>query len=216
MRSKLVALAVVSTLSLVACEQILGLDHFAKCDGSACDSALDGSLESGPVDSGSDVFSLPDGISEASSWARWRMPNTLSEVKLGAPDANLRAFDAGTAGVLFDEVTGLYWSMSVGPATTSFEEANAYCAQLPGGWRLPTRIELVSLLDSTRAGTSALVFPPEFDPALADGGSPPLIWTSSDYRPILNNALQYWYVSSTFGEVIAAPNNSAAGVLCVR
>jgi len=213
-RSELVVLALASTVALFACEQIVGIDQFTKCDPSRCDAGPDGSLDAG-LDSASDALELPDGISEASSWARWPMPNTLAEVKLGAPDASLRAFDAGTSGVLCDTHTTLCWSLSIGAPTTSFDAAQAYCAQLQGGWRMPTRIEVVSLLDSTRSGNGA-AFPPEFDAALAAANGPSLIWTSSYYRPIINNVLRYWYVDLLKGDVLASSNTSAAGVLCVR
>lgn len=79
--------------------------------------------------------------------ATWPMPNPRT---LGLPNpARLTAGDERVR----DERTELEWSVAVGPLGT-FAGANAFCATLEGGngaaFRLPTRIELVSLLDRTR------------------------------------------------------------------
>jgi hypothetical protein len=216
-RSKLgalAALAIASAASLVACEQIIGLDYFSKCDASVCDAGTnDASLEAS-VDAGSDALTLPDGVSEASSWAQWRMPNTATEVGLGASDASLRAFDASVPGYLFDEVTWLNWSLSMLPQASSFEQAAGYCAQI--GARLPTRIEIASLLDSTRPKSQTL--PPEFDVVLQDAGNASLLWTSSYFRPITSNSLELWFavITNGSGDIRPLPYPQNAGVLCVR
>lgn len=44
-----------------------------------------------------------------------------------------------------------------GPGLLTWNQANTTCANLPlagGGWRLPTRIELVSIVDATRSNPS--------------------------------------------------------------
>ncbi len=212
-RSKLIALAIASALALVACEQILGLDNFSKCDAAVCDASTDdGSLEAS-VDAGNDAFTLPDGVSEASSWAQWRMPNTATEVALGASDASLRAFDASVPGYFIDEVTGLKWYLSM-TSTSSFDAAVAYCVQ--NGARLPTRIEIASLLDTTRVQTA--MFPPEFDPVLQDAGNVGVLWTSSYFRPVTNDKLEIWFaiITSGSGDIKPLPIPQQAGVLCVR
>jgi hypothetical protein len=79
--------------------------------------------------------------------ATWPMPNAAT---LGLPNpARL------TAGAEFvrDERTELEWSAAIAPLGT-FAAASAFCEALvvgeTAGFRLPTRIELVSLLDRTR------------------------------------------------------------------
>jgi hypothetical protein len=56
--------------------------------------------------------------------------------------------------VVFDPVTNLTWQRAVSPTTMEWPAAGAYCAALVLGgrddWRLPARIELVSLVDFTR------------------------------------------------------------------
>ena len=86
-------------------------------------------------------------------WAAWPMPNPPST---GLPNA--ASYDtASTSGVVKDQVTGLWWQQTLGdnPSGQSWSAAGGYCAALALGghndWRVPTRIELVSLLDFTVA-----------------------------------------------------------------
>jgi formylglycine-generating enzyme required for sulfatase activity len=64
-----------------------------------------------------------------------------------------------------DTVTGLVWERQVSAAPLDWEGAKQYCACLEldgnGDWRLPTRIELASLVDWASAAPSidALAFP---------------------------------------------------------
>jgi hypothetical protein len=51
--------------------------------------------------------------------------------------------------VVVDDVTGLTWQADVAYTTYRQRDAIKTCADLGGGWRLPTRIELVSLVDFT-------------------------------------------------------------------
>jgi hypothetical protein len=72
------------------------------------------------------------------------MPNPASA---GLP--NPASYTANQDGTITDHVTGLMWEAT--PAADSFpiDQAPAHCAGKAGGWRLPTRLELVSLLDFT-------------------------------------------------------------------
>jgi hypothetical protein len=62
------------------------------------------------------------------------------------------------ADVVIDNVTGLAWQKNPPLETRSWEEAKSYCQSLELGgssdWRLPTKIELESLVDDTRTGPS--------------------------------------------------------------
>lgn len=114
----------------------------------------------------------PDVIADANDgsaldrrWALWRMPSTTPTL-----------YDAG-ADVVVDGVTGLSWQRAL-PAADTFTAANDACAALSlggkTGWRLPTRIELVSLLDieSSKPTIDVDAFP----------GTPAApFWTSSSY-----------------------------------
>lgn len=81
-------------------------------------------------------------------WAGWRMPSITPTDYA----------DGGAPGIVVDHVTGLEWQRDVG-AASAFDAASAGCASLDlagKGWRLPTRIELVSLLTFGRGVVPAI------------------------------------------------------------
>ena len=204
---------------LLACEQIIGLDNFKKCaplGNDVCDASLDGDvdadLDASDAGDASDAFVFPDGVSEASSWARWRMDNPASEVATGAPDASLTRFDAATPQVLIDEVNGNAWcDAPLGKAGT-VTDAQAYCASLPAKCRLPTRIELASLLDSTQQKGPFIT--PAFVAAVVDAGATSL-WSSSYVRPV-GSEINFWFAELTGGDMRPAPASNNVGVLCIK
>jgi hypothetical protein len=67
---------------------------------------------------------------------------------------NAPAFDTTSADVVTDLVTGLVWQRTVPPDEVDWWEARDYCAALilaaADDWRLPSRVELVSLLEYSR------------------------------------------------------------------
>lgn len=208
-------LALVALFGLLglACEQILGLGDYQEGDGAPpCDACTtDASIDvtdAGPAD----VFQLPDGVSEASSWARWRIQNAAIEVADGAPDSSLAAFVlVADAGVIFDNVSkSLTWNANTPvDGGSTFEQAFAWCAGLPGGnWRLPTRIELVTLLDTTRTGSGTAFVSPVFDGVVVTRP----YWTSSYERPVSG---KYWFVNFLDGNVERSLP-AQGGVICVR
>ena len=197
-----------SVVALGACEQVLGIDKYQKCDANCGD----GEAESSTGDAGdasADAFQLPDGVSEASSWPKWRVPNTTLEVQNGAPDASSPNTSVTDGGIV-DNVTGLAWLVPIGSADT-IDAAAAYCKSLAA--RLPTRIELATLLDSTRAT------PPYIVPALDNAVSTAklqkgFLWSSSYVRPI-DTQLEFWFMALASGDMQQSIAGTA-GVLCVR
>ncbi len=197
----------------IGCEQILGLDDFtrsdASCEAAACDA---GAVDSGPETSAFDVV-IPDVVNQASSWANGPMPSSSAEIEAGAnPDsgASFIVVDAGSPSVLFDNVgRKLYWNLaSSSTDLPTVESAATYCTGLGPGWRVPTRIELVTLLDSTHAA-------PMVSPALAAGVASARYWTASYVRPIAATGLAYWMVDFANGDVVQVPANGAsARVIC--
>jgi Protein of unknown function (DUF1566) len=83
------------------------------------------------------------------SYACWPMPNPSSA---GLP--NPASYTDVADGTVKDNVTGLVWQKVVtAQQAYSWVDAQAYCAGLTlagRGWRLPTRIELLSIVDFTR------------------------------------------------------------------
>jgi Protein of unknown function (DUF1566) len=87
-------------------------------------------------------------------WASWVMPNPLQS---GLPNpASYTVSDSQN--LVTDDVTGLVWQRKVADQTFTFAEAQQYCACLnidgTGGWQLPSRIELASLVDWTATSPS--------------------------------------------------------------
>lgn len=66
-------------------------------------------------------------------------------------------------GTVLDEVTGLRWEKDAPSDQGSWDDALAYCEGLSLGgwndWRLPTRVEITSVLDYSKPGWSADAFP---------------------------------------------------------
>jgi Protein of unknown function (DUF1566) len=80
------------------------------------------------------------------------MPNPVSAA-LPNPSAYADLGD----GTVQDKVTGLLWQKAIDATTQKLVwlDAKSYCAALPLAghtWRLPTRIELLSIVDFTRVG----------------------------------------------------------------
>jgi hypothetical protein len=193
---------------VLACDVVIGINGYDKCDACAGDAGEAGAADVVVVDVVDDGFQLPDGVSEATSWAQWPIENTPLEVEAGAPDATLTNI-TGT-GPFTDTITGLHWYQTLGLAQT-IEDATSYCAGLqpPGTWRVPTRIELVTLLDSTVSQS------PYVTPALAGTiKKEPLLWTSSYLRP-MTQPLKFWFLSAQSGDVTSG-DATLAGVLCVN
>ena len=93
-------------------------------------------------------------ITAPSTWADWVMPNAATS---GLPNpASYEPSDSGNR--VTDEVTRLVWQRHVDARTFTWEAAKQYCSCLvvdgTDGWRLPSRIELVSLVDWTLTSPS--------------------------------------------------------------
>jgi len=128
-----------------------------------------------------------DGGATVAAWATWPMPNSTP----GLP--NLQSFDTSRDDVAVDRITGLMWQRNVGANPTSFAGAKHECDRLTlaghADWRLPSRIELVSILDLARVQ-------PAVDPVVFPQTPNDWFWTSSAAAGDLQSA---WYVYFYFG-----------------
>jgi hypothetical protein len=91
------------------------------------------------------------------NWAEWPMPNDTT-VDPGAPNA--MSYTDNGDGTITDNVTGLVWQKTPpsGTYTCGGGSAQTYCATLTlagySDWRLPSILELVSIVDPGRSDPS--------------------------------------------------------------
>ena len=199
-------------IAAAACNALVGLDAFEKNDCAHCtDAGSDANASDAPTsDAPPPPVPIPDGAA-AVSWAQWPMPS---------PEAgpNLFSYTRNADGSVTDKRTGLVWLTGFtspftpgDDVTKGFDLARAHCRSLSDAgttWRLPTRIELVTLIDySTHA--------PALDPVFAMGLSGGWYWSASVVRPV---ALPYrfWAVNFTTGEVSDTAPNDPRTALCVK
>jgi hypothetical protein len=140
-----------------------------------------------------DALPVPTGHE---TWAYWPMPNPDAAIGPwdGAPALpHAMAYEAGAdGGGVYDEVTKLVWSVLTIPAS-SLVNAWTMCKGFGPGWRVPTRIELVSLIDFTAPlgqPTISVAFP---DTPLG------YYWTSSAVPGVDGGSIGVWTVSFMTG-----------------
>lgn len=147
----------------------------------------------------------PPDRSVAVPWATWPMPNARLP---GLPHAH--SYDLSTGGVVVDRVTGLMWQRRIPNQFATFAEAGRSCEALSLGgyhdWRLPSRIELVSLLDTTRTQ-------PSIDVEAFPDTPIDWFWTASRAAGDPSSA---WYVYFYFGYPKTDDVTSRFSVRCVR
>ncbi|MBI5546717.1 MAG: DUF1566 domain-containing protein [Deltaproteobacteria bacterium] len=144
-----------------------------------------------------DGFTCTVQVVDDREWANWQVP----------PHAP-RSFTVGTDTVT-DNWTGLVWQRAVPSQTFTWEQAKAYCDSLDLGghtdWSLPTRIELLSIVDSSR-------YSPAIDPS-AFPGTPDYFWASTPSAKSSENA---WMVSFDNGDSSGYRASNSINVRCVR
>jgi len=143
--------------------------------------------------------------------ALWRMPNPALP---GLPNPQ-RYEAAATPELVVDQVTGLSWQRSAdsGPGEGGGfvgEDALAHCAALELGghddFRLPTRIELVSIVDDSVTG-------PALDPSAFPNENSEAFWSASS---VPGDPEQRFHVNFFFGYTTANLTVYAQWVRCVR
>ncbi|MBH2006913.1 MAG: DUF1566 domain-containing protein [Myxococcaceae bacterium] len=155
--------------------------------------------------------SLSCTIPQGSEWSQW-----AQIIGVYANLANQGGRYSVSNGVVTDSYTGLRWQQtgSTGAypwsAFAAAGSAQAYCAsQATGGfnhWRLPTRIELQTLVDYTTSS-------PSIDTTTFPGTQSSSYWTSTVYAPSPSVA---WRVYFDAGHVGTGSISGAGYVRCVR
>jgi hypothetical protein len=124
---------------------------------------------------------------------------------------NPASYDTSTPGVVVDRVTCLQWEQPANGPQGPQSSAQAYCAGLSlaghSDWRLPTIIELVSIVDFTT-----------WNPAIdlnAFPGTPvdAAFWSSSQ---VAGDPAATWYVHFAGGYTYSDTINYGYRVRCVR
>ncbi|WP_433827686.1 DUF1566 domain-containing protein [Actinoplanes sp. CA-015351] len=138
----------------------------------------------------------------ASRWASWPVPGP-------ARKASYKNLGNGT---VRDNVTGLEWQREAAAKTYTFTQAKSYCDGLGtdgGGWHLPTRIELTSIVDHSRSA-------PAIDTKAFPGTPAQFFWTATPWA-VTKTPLRAWIIN--FYEGLASNGAFQDGsfqVRCVR
>jgi hypothetical protein len=143
------------------------------------------------------------------TWAEWPMPNGPVDVSAGAP--NIESYTDNGDGTVTDNVTGLVWQKAVPAGTYTWAQAKAYCPTLTlaghGDWRLPSRIELTSIVDL--GATGGPYINSVYFPSTPSNG----FWSSSPAVGSLSSAwLAYFFDGATGPGDVSTPYN----MRCVR
>jgi hypothetical protein len=143
-------------------------------------------------------------------WAHWPMPNPDASIgpETSTPLPHAMTYGVGADGgsaVAYDAVTKLTW-MRLAASATTYDAAWGVC-YVGDGWRVPTRIELVSLIDFTQPSGS-----PTIDPTVFPSVKAQPTWTSSAVVGV--GAPTYWVVDFATG--LTGYGGGGLQVLCVN
>jgi len=197
---------------VLACNAIIGISDYKRgeCNGGGiCGDGgepFDGSAADARTDGGPEVKADASGTQPV-SWAAWPMPN----YDAGTPIDNApMAYDEVANQGWMDRITKLVWRhpMPQGSENVTYARALEICAS---PWRLPSRIELVTLLDLSQPGAK---IDPVFktpEPGTPQGAH----WTFSEVRPFGGDAGRaHWVVD--FAEGGLAKRDETGGLAAVR
>lgn len=197
----------VSAALLYGCNLLIDVGGYTHATNGDDGGTLDASTHDAATDGGVDA-APPPGAS-ALKWARWRMPNGI-----GAPQSPSLYEVHLESKTVVDTVTKRTWSQDTTLKNT-YEEARAFCASKSLGgasFRLPTRIELVSLLDysGTNPSGAKIAVTSQLDLA------PLFYWTQSYLPPRGDGTFSFWMVNFLTGTVEERPGTTSnSGVACV-
>jgi hypothetical protein len=143
------------------------------------------------------------------NWAAWTMPNAAQDVEAGSP--NPESYEDLGDGTVTDKVTGLMWQKTLADGTLAWKDAKDTCAMLGlaghHDWRLPSYIELVSIVDY---GPSSPAVNPRYFP-----NTPPNLFWSVTVSPDYATPWVY-LVDFTDGATTVDGTAGAARFRCVR
>lgn len=209
----------IAWLSLTGCNAVLGIeppsnrvlnpngnmDASLGTNNPSSSSPRDSSLPEQDNDGG-DAPAQPPLMALEHAWASWPVPSVLDA---GLP--NPQIFRVDTEGVVTDTVTNLEWQQVASTETFTWDEATQHCTSLElagGGFRVPTRIELISIRDYSASL-------PAMDTNAFPNAPSERFWTAS---PFDMNRNQAWAVNFGFStsSVNAQDKDKKYFVRCVR
>ncbi len=136
------------------------------------------------------------------------MPNSPADVAAGAP--NVQSYTDNADGTVTDKVTGLMWQQGVSQTLLDVPQGIAFCSTLGlaghPGWRLPTFVELMSLMDAGRA--TAPYINTTYFPTPSD-----IFWTAT---AVVGSQRQNLDVNFGDASTNVGSNDTPANVRCVR
>lgn len=208
--SRQIVAALVLGLSLAtACNGIVGLSDYSRGECSGGGLCFDAGMEAF-LDAG-DALAQPLDASGTRpvAWAKFVMPNFPQD---GGPGENIPTYTT-SSGAVQDSVSKLVWREPIEPGLKSYEEALKICATGAAGeaWRLPSRIELVTLLDLDPNKS------PKIDTQAFPSTEPFVYWTSSEVRPDVGGERRHWTVDFMAGGLgQLSLRDGRAGVRCIK
>lgn len=205
-------------LALAGCDAIYGIKELGGNEaGSATDGATDADAFADDANEGPDVDAAPEvrcttesdaGGAVDRDWAQWAMPNSPVEVEAGAPHAE--RYTANGNGTVTDQVTGLVWQETLPTGNVDATTALGECASASTAgycdWRLPTYVELQSIVDLAKAS-------PAVDPKAFAGMPAYVLWTSS---PVAGSIVNGWSLGFGTGAASQEPLANPHHFRCVR
>jgi MYXO-CTERM domain-containing protein len=137
-------------------------------------------------------------------------PQAGWELQDGVFQPDTQAFSVSASDEVTDATTGLIWQRGDDGMTYTHPNAVSHCAafssaEASSGWRLPSVVELMTLLDN---GVALPSIGPSFQSAQTTN-----YWTAT---PTASAQMLAWTVKFDFGEVIPLLMDTALPVRCVR
>lgn len=127
-------------------------------------------------------------------------------------DAPPGRFAAPGDGTVHDAATGLVWQQEFSPTARTQPMAVSYCLSLTtagGGWRLPTVLELSSIVDETRSDPQIDLVP------FPDTPSEPF-WSATPQYGSPTNGWLIGFNDTMLNNIVAVVNTSTGRARCVR
>jgi uncharacterized protein DUF1566 len=128
------------------------------------------------------------------------------------PFPRMQSFTVVTEGVVRDNNTTLEWQQAVDAMARTWSEAKSYCESLVldgGCWRMPERIELVSIANYAVNPNSG----PAIDRTAFPGTPGTELWSAT---PLVGSTTQAWFVTYGDGSTGTLAMTTTRPVRCVR